>query len=97
MNRHQLFHETYVEGCFGCKVSSIQPVGCYPTRSIGAGKGDATAEKLWQKDLSAYQDARAQGVQPAGTTMPKIRQAMELSDKAGKAYDATTNSFTNGV
>lgn len=78
-------------------MSTIRPVGCYPTRSLGAGKGDATAEKHWQKELNAYKDARAQGIQPAGTTMPKIRAAVEASDRAGKAYDAGTNTFGDGV
>jgi hypothetical protein len=49
---------------------------------------DLTTEKKWDKELSDYRDARAQGVQPAGTTRPKIEQAMQISEKTGQAYDA---------
>lgn len=54
---------------------------------------DASREKAWQKELSYYKDTRAQGIQPEGTTTAKIRQAVEISDRAGKAYDAGTRSF----
>lgn len=58
---------------------------------------DYTRAKQNDAELQAYRDARAQGIQPAGTTMPAIRQAVELSNKAGKAYDAGTNTFGDGV
>lgn len=54
---------------------------------------DASREKRHEAELQAYRDARAQGIQPAGTTRPKIEAAVALSDQAGKAYDATTGSF----
>lgn len=56
---------------------------------------DYTNAKKNDAELQAYRDARAQGIQPAGTTMPAIRQAVELSNAVGKAYDAGTNSFTD--
>jgi hypothetical protein len=52
----------------------------------GVGGGDATAQKRWDSDLSLYRQARAQGIQPEGTTRSKVRNALELSDKAGAAY-----------
>lgn len=52
----------------------------------GIAGGDATAEKRWDNELSAYRDARKQGIQPDGTTMPKIEAALRASDKAGAAY-----------
>ncbi len=52
----------------------------------GVAGGDASAEKRWDKELSAYRDARAQGIQPTGTTMPKIEAALRASDAAGAAY-----------
>lgn len=58
---------------------------------------DYTRAKSNDRELQAYRDARRQGIQPAGTTMPKIREAVELSNKVGKAYDAGTNTFGNGV
>lgn len=58
--------------------------------SIGAGEsapGQYTA-KSWDKELDAYKDARAQGIQPEGTSMDKISAAVKASEKMGKAYDA---------
>lgn len=52
----------------------------------GIGGGDATSQKHWDKELAAYRDARAQGIQPDGTTMPKIQAALDASDRAGMAY-----------
>jgi hypothetical protein len=49
---------------------------------------DATREKKWDAELQSYRDARAQGIQPAGTTTAKIRQAVDISDKTGRAFDA---------
>jgi hypothetical protein len=55
--------------------------------------GDAASNKMmtnkkWDGELQAYRDARAQGIQPAGTSMAKVRQAIEISDKTGVAYQA---------
>lgn len=46
------------------------------------------ATKAHDAELQAYRDARAQGIQPAGTTMAKVREAVELSDMSGKAFNA---------
>ena len=48
----------------------------------------------WDSELDAYRDARRQGVQPAGTKMPQIREAMALSECVGKAFDATDGSLS---
>jgi hypothetical protein len=52
----------------------------------GIAGGDATAQKRWDNELSAYRDARKEGIQPTGTTMPKIEAALRASDKVGAAY-----------
>ena len=44
------------------------------------------ASKAWDAELSAYRDARAQGIQPAGTTAAKVREAVEISNATGVAY-----------
>lgn len=49
---------------------------------------DLTKEKRFQKELSDYESARAQGIQPGGTTAAKIKEAVELSDRSGRAYNA---------
>lgn len=52
----------------------------------GIAGGDATAQKHWDNELAAYRDARAQGIQPDGTSMEKIHAALDASDRAGAAY-----------
>lgn len=49
---------------------------------------DLTKEKRFQKELSDYRDARAQGVQPAGTSGRKVKEAMRLSEDTGRAFNA---------
>lgn len=57
----------------------------------GIGGGDATAQKRWDSELELYRQARAQGIQPDGTTMNKVRHALELSDQRGAAYGRDFN------
>ncbi len=47
----------------------------------------ASAAK-WDAEIAAYKDARRQGVQPSGTTMKQITDAMEISQRTGKAFNA---------
>jgi hypothetical protein len=42
--------------------------------------------KKWDNELKLYRDARAQGIQPEGTSTAKIRKALDVSDKTGHAY-----------
>lgn len=80
-------HPEFVEGCFGCKIGTLE-----------MGTGDANSkrampEKKWNAELSAYKKAREQGIQPAGTSMKKVQEAIDKSDKAGKAFNASTGGF----
>jgi hypothetical protein len=81
MNLHKIqTHPEYIEGCFGCKIGTLE-----------LGTGDASRDipdKKWNSELSAYRDARAQGIQPAGTTMRHIEEAHKASETLGKAYNA---------
>lgn len=52
----------------------------------GVGGGDATAQRAQDRELELYRRARAEGIQPDGTKLHKIREAMALSDAAGAAY-----------
>lgn len=83
MSLHQKqTHPEYVEGCFGCKISTLE-LGVGDARS-----GVSMSQTKWDAELKAYKDARDQGIQPAGTSMKKIQQAVEISNKTGKAYGA---------
>lgn len=56
--------------------------------SNSAGGWDATTQKKWDAELSAYRDARAEGIQPSGTSMAAIESARRISDATGTAYKA---------
>jgi hypothetical protein len=80
--KHWEYHPEPVEGCFGCKGLSIQ-----------MNTGDANSRKVMtnkqhNQELDAYKEARAQGIQPSGTSIHKVREAVKASETLGKAYDA---------
>ena len=77
-------HPEFVEGCFGCKVSTLQlsPGDAAHTKMVSS--------KKWDAELNAYASARAQGIQPDGTSMKKIEAAVKASENMGKAYDGGT-------
>jgi hypothetical protein len=58
---------------------------------------DRTREAQKNRELDLYAEARAAGIQPATTRTPDIRKAFEVSEKAGAAFDATDNTFSNGA
>ena len=72
--------------CFACKA-----------KGLSLNTGDANSQKSmsnkkWDGELDAYRAARAQGIQPAGTSMAHIRAAENASAVMGRAYDADTDS-----
>jgi hypothetical protein len=88
MNLHQIqTHPTYVEGCFGCKVGTLQmDPGAASTR------GFQTA-KEHDKELGAYYDAVRQGIEPRSTRQPDIDAAVKISNEGGKAFDGTSLTY----
>jgi hypothetical protein len=88
MNKHQIqTHPEFVEGCFGCKIGTLQ------MGTGDAGRADSMSDKKWNNELNAYADARKQGIQPAGTSLKQVQDAVDKSNKAGKAFDANTGGF----
>ena len=66
--------------CFGCKAKGLQ-----------LSTGDAARDipdKKWTSELAAYRDARAQGIQPSGTTRAHVEAAYTASETLGKAYNS---------
>jgi hypothetical protein len=90
MTLHQIQkHPEYVEGCFGCKVGTLE-----------LNSGDAAkpiSEKKWQGELNAYRDARSQGIQPAGTSMKQIQEAHKASEVLNQPYNANTMPGTKDI
>lgn len=80
--KHWEAHPEFVEGCFGCKGLTL---------SMNAGDADSrrtVTNKAFNRELEAYKEARAQGIQPAGTSMKKIQEAVKASETLGRAYNA---------
>ena len=76
-------HSVYVDGCFGCKVRTLE------LNTGDAGRADAKmSQRKWDKELYAYEDARKQGIQPAGTSMAQINAAYQARDTHGAAYNS---------
>jgi hypothetical protein len=76
-------HTEYVDGCFACKVVTLHlDAGDAKSGLIQNGY----TQKSWNKELDLYKSARAQGIQPDGTSTAKIRQAIDISNKTGHAY-----------
>lgn len=79
---HLTKHPEPVEGCFGCKVATIQ---------LSAGEASTRvpmSTRKWDAELQAYRDARAQGIQPASTKLKDIKAAVAASNHFGTAYKA---------
>jgi hypothetical protein len=49
---------------------------------------DYTRQKRWDAELASYRAARAEGIEPAGTTQKQIDQARKVSDLTGQAFQA---------
>lgn len=71
-------HPVYVEGCFGCKASTLNWADAQ-IRAVSHSN---------EKELNAYKDARKWGIQPRSTRMHDIEGAVRASDKAGVAVKA---------
>jgi len=58
--------------------------------STGDANGDLVnngwTNKKWDSELKAYRDARAQGIQPDGTSTAQIQKAVDISNKTGHAF-----------
>ena len=57
---------------------------------MNAGDADSRRSmptKAFNAELDAYKAARAQGIQPNGTSMAKIQEAVRASEVLGKPYD----------
>jgi hypothetical protein len=80
-------HPEFVEGCFGCKIATLE------LGTGDAGRPESMSQKKWTKELDAYASARKQGIQPAGTSLKQVQKAVDDSNKVGKAFDANTGGF----
>ena len=86
----------------GCKTQShasysecLQSANVRVTATI-----NSPMQFAWEKtkqDTAAYAAARANGIQPAGTTLEKVREAETASRVLGRPYDANTMPPANMI
>lgn len=76
----EIDHTVCDEDCFGCKVKTLQMNAGDATRDI--------SDKKWTGELQAYRDARAQGMQPGGTTRQHVEAAYNASEVLNQPYNA---------
>lgn len=87
--KHWEYHPEVVETCFGCKALGLQ-------MNAGDAKANSTGmtNKAFDGELQAYRDARAEGIQPAGTSMNAVMEARRASEALGSPYNADTMTQT---
>lgn len=68
--------------CFKCKIKTLQLNAGDATRDI--------PDKKWRAKLDNYKKARADGIQPSGTSEAHVEAAYKASELLGKAYQAET-------
>lgn len=88
-------HEEYVNGCFGCKIKTLE-------LSTGDANGRAaTSSKKWDAENNAFASAVSQGINPDGVFHKNIQEAHRASEVLGVAYNADTmlpaHKITKGV
>jgi hypothetical protein len=71
-------HPDYVDGCFGCKASTLQ---------LANGEIRAWAHSQ-EKELNDYRSARKYGIQPRSTKQRDVDGAVRASEALGKAVQA---------
>ena len=78
--RHKLKHPDYVDGCFGCKLTTIN----FGTVPGGAKDRRTHISELKQRedDLHRYREKRRAGEQPDGTT----KAAMDRSERKQESW-----------
>ena len=79
-------HTQCGEDCFGCKAKGLQLATGDAAGNIVA---SGTTQKKWDSELDFYKDARAQGVQPEGTSRKAVEKALEASEVLNKPYNGS--------
>jgi hypothetical protein len=78
-------HTACDDDCFGCKAKGLQLATGDAAGNIVA---SGTTQKKWDKELAFYKEARAQGVQPEGTSRKAIEKALDASAVLNRPYNA---------
>lgn len=78
-------HKEYVDGCFACKIKTLE-------LSTGdANSARQIGQSNWDSENEFYASAVRQGINPDGLARHEVEAAFEASEKLGVAYDADTS------
>ena len=83
----------------GCKTKDHETYAqCLSAANIrtAATMNNPTASVV-KNELSAYRSARANGIQPEGTTMNKVKEAESASRALGRPYNADVDPPANMI
>lgn len=83
MKHQQDVHPEFVEGCFGCKVSTVG-VATVPGGSRGP-QLEKKREKQWKRDLESYAGARKAGLRPEASTRKAVERAEQRAESEDRA------------
>lgn len=59
---------------------------CARSVQLAIGESHTLRQQAVDKELKAYRNARAEGIQPRGTQMHQVEQAVRASDASGVAF-----------
>lgn len=82
MKHRQEVHPEYVEGCYGCKVSTIG-VGTVPGGNRGP-QLEKKRERTWKRDLESYAGARKAGLRPEASTKAAVEKAEKRAESEAR-------------
>ena len=85
--KHWEDHPVEVEGCFGCKVMTLQ------INQVSLRVDGIPTAKAHDKELESYYSAIRQGIEPISTKQKDIDAAVRASNDVGKAFDGNTMGF----
>lgn len=84
-------HIEYVEGCFGCKIQTLE-------LSTGdANSTKAMASKKWDAENQFFADAVKQGVNPDGVFRHEVEAALNASEMLGVPYNGDSMMPANEI
>ena len=81
---HKRKHPEYVEGCYGCKLTTVTLFDVETGDMRGTTKYRSSARKI-QRDAEAYAGARKAGLRPEASTVEAVEKAERQAESEERA------------
>lgn len=82
--KHYETHPEYVEGCFGCKLTTIALFDVETGDFRGTTRHRHSARKI-KRDVEAYEKARKAGLRPESSTVEGVEKAEKRAESEERA------------